>query len=29
VIGRNLVTGQNPASTNGVAEAVVKLLAER
>ncbi|HUJ63449.1 MAG TPA: type 1 glutamine amidotransferase domain-containing protein [Kofleriaceae bacterium] len=29
VVGRNLVTGQNPASTRGVAEAVVKLLAER
>jgi putative intracellular protease/amidase len=26
VIGKNLVTGQNPASTRGVAEAVVKLL---
>jgi putative intracellular protease/amidase len=28
-IGKNLVTGQNPASTKGVAEAIVKLLAER
>ena len=28
-VGRSLVTGQNPASTKGVAEAVVKLLAER
>jgi putative intracellular protease/amidase len=28
-VGRNLVTGQNPASTKGVAEAVVKLLAKR
>lgn len=28
-IGRNLVTGQNPASTKGVAEGVVKLLRER
>ena len=28
-VGKNLVTGQNPASTRGVAEAVVKLLAER
>jgi putative intracellular protease/amidase len=28
-VGRNLVTGQNPASTTGVAEAVVKLLAGR
>ena len=27
VVGRKLVTGQNPASTKGVAEAVVKLLA--
>ena len=26
-IGKNLVTGQNPASTKGVAEAVVKMLA--
>ena len=26
-VGRNLVTGQNPASTKGVAEAIVKLLA--
>ena len=26
VVGKNLVTGQNPASTKGVAEAVVKLL---
>jgi putative intracellular protease/amidase len=26
VVGRRLVTGQNPASTRGVAEAVVKLL---
>ena len=26
VVGRRLVTGQNPASTKGVAEAVVKLL---
>jgi putative intracellular protease/amidase len=26
VIGKNLVTGQNPASTKGVAEAVVKML---
>jgi putative intracellular protease/amidase len=28
VVGRRLVTGQNPASTRGVAEAVVKLLGE-
>ena len=28
-VGRNLVTGQNPASTKGVAEAIVKLLGER
>ncbi len=28
-IGRNLVTGQNPASTKGVAEGVVKLLREK
>lgn len=28
-VGHNLVTGQNPASTRGVAEAVVKLLARR
>jgi putative intracellular protease/amidase len=27
VVGKRLVTGQNPASTKGVAEAVVKLLA--
>jgi putative intracellular protease/amidase len=26
VVGKNLVTGQNPASTKGVAEAVVKML---
>jgi putative intracellular protease/amidase len=28
-VGRGLVTGQNPASTRGVAEAVVKLVGER
>jgi len=28
-VGTNLVTGQNPASTKGVAEAVTKLLAQR
>lgn len=28
VVGRQLVTGQNPASTRGVAEAIVKLLEE-
>jgi putative intracellular protease/amidase len=29
VVGKKLVTGQNPASTKGVAEAVVKLLREQ